>query len=100
MIGASGPSELDHGVVDLERGQGGHQVFDGGDGDAGVVGDHGAKAGLGDGLGGHRHAVVAVKVGADEDDAGAGRGGTYGHPHALAGMQATPAQMAGPASVC
>ena len=40
-----GAVELDDGVVDAEAGERRHQVLDGRDGDAGVVADHGARAG-------------------------------------------------------
>jgi hypothetical protein len=78
--------ELDDDVVDGEAGEGGEQVLGGGDEhalahEAGGVGDFGdVAAGGGD--------LEVFKIGAAEDDAGAGGGGQQAHGHRRPAVQA------------
>src|SRR4051812_20992385 len=80
------PVNLGNGIIETKGSEGGQQVFDGGNADAMLVGEDGAKAGFGyiipeggDGIG------AVFDIGADKSDAGERRRGMNCHGSRRAG---------------
>ncbi len=80
--------DFDVNIIDTQSRESRHNVFNGRDGDAGVIGDDGAERGLGDVMGQGGDAVVAVgDIRTHENHAGARGGRAHNHAHHFTGMQ-------------